>query len=208
MKVSKKLTFILLILLFIKTNLFADFFEEGKKFYIKRQYDEAQIMFLQAAELNNNGNAYYFLGEIEKNKKDFNKSEEYFRLAIEKIKTKKYLKLAYWNLIVFKEQSGKYQEMVRLCKELYKKTKDDGARKKVESLINKFLWTDNPEAKEFYIKGIELKGKRKIEEAKKNFLEAIQLDPSFLAPKFEIGLQLKGLRDKMGTAQAGCNTKK
>ena len=189
MIIAKKSTFILLILFLIKSNLYADFFKEGRNFYIKRQYDKAQIMFLQAAELNDNGNAYYFLGEIEKNRKNFVKSEEYFRLAIEKVKTKKYLKLAYWNLIVFKEQTGKYIEMASLCKELYKRTKDNGAKKKIESLINKFLWTDHQDAKEFYTKGMGLKQKRAIEEAKKYFFKAIQLDPSFLAPKFEIGLQ-------------------
>ncbi|MDY6932641.1 MAG: tetratricopeptide repeat protein [Spirochaetota bacterium] len=169
--------------------MYSGYFEEGCKLYIQKKYDIAKEKFLQSAKKYENGNAYYFLGEIEKVEGNFKKSEEYFRAAITKRISKKYLQLAYWNLIVIKEQDRSYKEMVQLCQELWERTGDDGAKKKVESLINKLLWTDNQDAIDLYQQGIILKRKTKIDEAKSAFFEAIELDSSFMAPKFEIGLQ-------------------
>lgn len=175
-------------ILLINLPLYSGFFENGCKQYSLKNYDAAKDLFLQSAETGGNANAFYFLGEIEKIQGNIEKSQEYFEKAITSNITVKYLKLAYWNLIVLKEQSGKYTEMTILCKDLWKKTEDDGARKKVDSLINKYLWTSDEEAKSLYTSGIDYKNNNKINEAKISFDSAIQKDSGFLAPKFELGL--------------------
>jgi len=153
----------------------------------KRQ-DKAREMFLKAIEINRNGDSYYFLGEIEKILKNFEKSEEYFRLSINGNTTKKYKKNAYWNIIVFTEQKDDYNGVVLLCKEMWLDLKSSSAKKKVEHMINKRLWTDNQEAVKLYTEGMSLKNKRKHDDASLKFTEALNIDSNFLAPKMELGM--------------------
>lgn len=171
---------------------FSGYFEQGSGYYTRRNYEKAKEMFLKAVEVSEDGNAYYFLGEIEKNEKNFDKAIEYYQLAINSKITRKYQNLAYWNIIILIEQKGNYIEMVKVCKELYDKLGDSGAKSKVESLINKYLWTENQEAKDEYKRGLELKNSKDPKEAEEAFKNAIKMESSFLAPKFEMGiLQLK-----------------
>ncbi len=166
----------------------AGYFEDGSRYYIYKNYDKARELFLKAGELNNDGNAYYFLGEIEKNAANYNGALDYYRIAITKKITRKYLNLAYWNIIILLEQKGDYDGMVQTCRELYDRLGDSGAKTKVESLINKMLWTENQQAKDEYQKGIEYKKKEAYDDAMTAFRSALQTDSSFLAPKFEIGI--------------------
>ena len=53
---------------------------------------------------------------------------------------------------------------------------DAAARQKIESLINKLLWTDSSEAVDKYNEGIGLKKNGKSEEALSRFNEAIGID--------------------------------
>ncbi len=168
----------------------AGYFEEGCKFFTYKKYDLAREMFLKDIEAKDNGNSYYFLGEIEKNENNFEKAVEYYRLSISKNINQKYKKLAYWNLIVIEEQNGKYGEMVILCRELWEQMDDEGAKTKVEKIINKFLWTNNEEARAAYNEGIEYNKKKMPEKAKEAFYSALRIDPYFLAPKFEIAILL------------------
>ncbi len=116
------------------------------------------------------------------------RQQEYYKLAVTKYMTGKYKKLAYWNMIVIEEQKGHYNEMVVACRELWDVMKDEGAKKKVEALINKFLWTDNDEAKSLYNEGVEYKKKNNHDKAREAFYNALRIDSNFLAPKFEMGL--------------------
>ncbi len=166
----------------------AGYYEQGSRYYVYRNYAKAREMFLKAVEVSNDGNAYYFLGEIEKNEKNFDKAVDYYQLAVKGRINKKYFKLAYWNVIVLTEQTGNYTGMVKFCRELYERTGDQGAKTKVESVINRFLWTDNEEARQSYNRGIELKKIENFDEADSAFREAVSRDSAFLAPRFELGL--------------------
>lgn len=192
MKRSSFFTIIILVssFLFINTVLHGGYYEEGCKYFSSKKYDKAREMFEKSIEISDDGNSYYFMGEMEKNEGNFDKAEEYYRTAVTKRMTGKYKKLAYWNLIVFQEQKGKYNEMVTACRELWDAMKDEAAKKKVEVLINKFLWSDNDEAKQFYVSGAEYKKKNSYDKAREAFNSAMKLDSAFLAPKFEIGLML------------------
>ncbi|MBN2403783.1 MAG: tetratricopeptide repeat protein [Spirochaetes bacterium] len=181
---------IILLFLLITDKAYPGYYEDGIKYFSSKNYEKAKEMFLKSTEASDNGNSYYFLGEIEKNEGNFDKAEEYYKLSVNKIIIAKYRKLAYWNLIVIEEQKGKYNEMVIACRELWDAMKDEGAKKKVESLINKFLWTDNDEAKLLYNNGLDYKKKNVQDKAKEAFYEALRIDSYFLAPKFEIGLIL------------------
>ena len=189
MKVSFFKT-ILIIFSFLSVNsiLYAGYYEEGCKYFSYKNYEKAKELFQKNIELTDDGNSYYFMGEMEKNEGNFEKAEEYYKSSVTRKMTGKYKKLAYWNLIVIEEQRGKYNEMVVLCRELWDALKDEGAKKKVESLINKFLWTDNDEAKAFYIEGIEYKKKNQRDQAREAFYNALRIESGFMAPKFEIGL--------------------
>ncbi|HSV97034.1 MAG TPA: tetratricopeptide repeat protein [Spirochaetota bacterium] len=179
---------LLLLALLLAVDAHAGYFEQGSRYYVYRNYAKAREMFLKAVEASNDGNAYYFLGEIEKNDKNFEKAVEYYQLAVKGRINRKYYNLAYWNVIVLTEQTGDYMGMVRFCRELYDRTGDGGAKTKVESVINKFLWTDNEEAKQSYNRGIELKKAESFDEAESAFREALSRESSFLAPQFELGL--------------------
>lgn len=173
---------------YLGSNLHASYYERGRTYYVYKNYEKAREMFLKEVEAHDNGDAYYFLGEIEKIEGNYNLAQEYYQKAIEKKISKKYLRLAYWNLIVLNERQGDYHSMVKSLKTFWDRTKDLGAKKKVETLINKLMWSENGEAKEVYQKGIELKKRKKMKDAESAFHEAIQKDSSFLAAKFEIGL--------------------
>jgi tetratricopeptide (TPR) repeat protein len=178
----------LLFIMSLAVDVHAGYFEQGSRYYVYRNYAKAREMFLKAVEVSNDGNAYYFLGEIEKNEKHFDRAVEYYQLAVRGRINRKYYKLAYWNVIVLTEQTGDYMGMVKFCRELYERTGDGGAKSKVESVINKFLWTDNEEAKQSYNRGIELKKAESFDEADSAFREALSRESSFLAPRFELGL--------------------
>jgi tetratricopeptide (TPR) repeat protein len=169
--------------------LFAGYYEQGREYYIRKNYDKAKEMFLKAADPGGSGNAYYFLGEIEKLQGNYQEAEEYYKTAITKKNiTRQYLINSYWNAIIMAEQRNDYENVVSICRSMWERTKDASAKQKIESLINKFLWTDNKEAVEKYNEGIELKKRGKPEEARNRFHDALSIDRSFLAPKFELGM--------------------
>jgi tetratricopeptide (TPR) repeat protein len=181
---------IILLFLFISGKLYAGYYDEGCKYFSNKKYEKAREMFLKSIEVSDDGNSYYFMGEMEKNEGNYDKAEEYYKISVTKNMTGKYKKLAYWNIIVFEEQKGKYNEMVIACREYWDAMKDESAKKKVETLINKFLWTDNDEAKLLYNNGVEFKKKNIPDKAKEAFYNALRIDSNFLAPKFEMGLIL------------------
>ena len=172
----------------ISSNLFANYYDQGCRYYSYKKYDKAKEMFLKHIEIVEDGNSYYFLGEMEKIEGNFDKAQEYYKSAVSKPMIGKYKKLAYWNLIVIEEQKGRYNEMTIFCRELWDHMSDDGAKKKVEGLINKFLWTENDEAKSYFYNGIDFKKKNSQEKSKEAFYNALRTDSAFLAAKFEIGL--------------------
>ena len=191
MKSRKTLKKILpaLVLLQIAAPLLAGYYDQGRKYYIYKKYDKARENFLKATEKYDHGDSFYFLGEIEKLQGNFKESEEYFEKAItSRSTTKKYRKNAYWDLIVLAEQRGDYSKVISTCKQMWENLNDDGAKQKIESIINKRLWTDNTEAIGLYNRGIDLKKRGKTEEALSSFRESIRVAPSFLAPKFETAM--------------------
>lgn len=171
------------------SSLLAGYYEQGRKLYTRKKYDQAKEMFLKAAETNDLGNAYYFLGEIEKIRNNYHQAEEYYKTAITRKSTsRQYLINSYWNALVLAEQRENYQSVIKICRDMWNRTGDASARKKIDSLVNKFLWTDNTEAIEKYNAGIELKKTGKSAEAIDQFNKALGIAPSFLAPRFETGM--------------------
>ena len=168
--------------------LYADYHEEGKKFYMRKQYNRAREMFLKSVQGSGNGDSYYFLGEIEKNTGNYEAAEKYFRSALLTKTSEKYRKNAFWNIIILTQQRGDYEEMARICLELWRKTGDTGAKEKVESLINRFLWSDNKEAVELYNQGLARKKNDKTDEAANLYRQATSADSNFLAPRFELAM--------------------
>ena len=169
--------------------LFAGYYEQGRSLYTHKKYDQAKEMFLKAAESGDLGNAYYFLGEIEKIRGNYHEAEEYYKTAITKKSTsRQYLINSYWNALVLAEQRENYQSVIKICRDMWNRTGDASARQKIDTLINKFLWTDNEEAIAKYNAGIELKKSGKTAEAIEQFRAALGVAPSFLAPRFEIGM--------------------
>lgn len=168
--------------------LLAGYYEDGIRSYNKKEYDDAKSHFEKAIEVApKNGNAYFYLAEIERTLGNFDKAIEFYRLAVENNASKKYYKMSYWNLTIITEQMGNYNELVKLCKTFWRRAGDRGMKSKAETLINKSIWSDNADAVEKYNKGMKLKNTN-MDEAVKNFREAISTDARFLAPKFELGL--------------------
>ncbi len=168
--------------------LLASYYQSGMRLFMHKRYDEAKVQLEKAVEANpSDGNAYYFLGETVRTLGDLDRATEYYQKAVDGNISRKFLKMAYWNLIVLTEKRGNYNELVKSLKIFWRKTGDGGAKNKVEKLINKSIWSDNAEAVEKYNRGMRLK-KNTPEEADSNFREAITLDSRFLAPRFEIGL--------------------
>lgn len=167
----------------------ASLYQQGRALYNKKKYDQAKEIFLQAAEKEGSGNALYFIGEIEKAKGNIRDAEGYYRAAIEKKAIdRQYLVNAYWNALLIAEQRNDYEAVADTCRAMWKRTGDPGAKRKIESIINKFLWSDNADAVERYQEGIEAKSRGAAAEAQKKFRSAVALDPSFLAPRFELGM--------------------
>lgn len=185
---NSKAYIITAILIISATPLLAGYYEDGIRSYNKKEYEEAKVQFKKAVEVfPKNGNAYFYLGEIERNLGNFDKAIEYYRLAVENNASKKYYKMSYWNLAIITEQMGNYNELVKMCKTFWRRAGDKGMKSKAETLINKSIWSDTAEAVEKYNRGMKLKNSN-MEDAVKHFRDAISADSRFLAPKFELGL--------------------
>ncbi len=76
MKRSSFFKNIIIISLFlsISSNLYAGYYEEGCKYFSNKKYDKAREMFLKSIEISNDGNSYYFMGEMEKNEGNFDQA--------------------------------------------------------------------------------------------------------------------------------------
>ncbi len=187
MKTIKHLVISLFLLIPVAAS--ASNFSEGMRYYSGKNYSKAKEAFLKEV-LNNssNGTAYYFLGEIEKNAGNFTDAENYYRKAVAGQLQKKYVSLAYWNIVVLVDQRGNVGDLIKICREFWHKTGDGSAKRKIDDLMNKLQWSDNDEAIAIYKDAMRLKESGKTEEARKRFAEALSIDPTFLAPHFEIGL--------------------
>ncbi len=168
--------------------LSAGYYNRGRTQFVYKNYEKAKEMFLKDVESRDHGDSYYFLGEIEKLQKNYKQAMEYYQKAATLPTTKKYKKNAFWNLIVLAEMSGDYDNLVKTSIFLWKKLKDRGAKKKIEGIINKSLWTDNKDAVVKYKAGMKLKKWKKYDKAEVKFREALLIEPAFLAPKFELGM--------------------
>ncbi|MBN1500515.1 MAG: tetratricopeptide repeat protein [Spirochaetes bacterium] len=187
----KKSTFILILLIsaFISVNLYAGYHEQGKTAYMYKNYDKAITAFTKAVEANpKDGNSYYFMGEINKKLENFPQAIEYYNLAIDNYMDKKYIKLAYWSLIILYEQNNDILNTVKTCRKYWEKTNDSSVQDKVNEMINKMLWTNNDSAKQLYEKGKILEGKNSNDEAVQSYKNAISEDNEFLAPKYKLGM--------------------
>ncbi len=181
--------------------LAAGFYEQGRKLYIRKQYEKSKEMFQKAAEAGESGNAYYFLGEIEKTQGNYLEAEKNYKIAITKPGiSRQYLINSYWNALLMAEQRNDYESVVSTCRSMWIRTGDAAARRKIESLINKFLWTDNAEAIDKYNEGTALRKSGKTDEALGRFKEAVGIDGAFLAPKFELGMAAYKSGDLEGAA--------
>ncbi len=177
-------------IIFFSTSAFAQgYHSQGRNAYVFRNYEKARDLFLKDIEATDRGDSYYFLGEIEKIEANYDKATEYFELAVTRKMTKKFMVNAYWNLIIFAENRQDFASMVTHCKELWAKTGDSSAKDKINSLINRLLWTNNEEAIAKYNKGMEFLKAKNDAEAEKSFREAISIDRNFLAPRFEMGMR-------------------
>ncbi|MFA5519001.1 MAG: tetratricopeptide repeat protein, partial [Spirochaetota bacterium] len=186
---KKRISFILAVTL-LASPLFAQGYHSlGRNAYVYRNYEKARELFLKDIEAADRGDSYYFLGEIEKIENNYDKAAEYFKIAVTKSMTKKYMVNAYWNLIIFSEEKNDLNSVVFYCKELWIKTGASSAKNKINSITNRLLWTNNQDAIEKYKAAMELHKKGNSAEAEKNFREAINLDRNFLAPKFELGMK-------------------
>ena len=186
----KKILYITSVLLIVSTAaLHAGYLESGKSYYMYKKYDKAMEMLRKAAETGDHGDAYYFMGEIEKNRGNYQEAVNHFKNCVKKKNTtRKYLKNAYWDILLLEEQRGNTEGVTRICKEMWHRLGDYSAKKKIESMINKSLWTENQTAISEYNEGISLRDSGRGEEAAARFRSALRTDPSFLAPKFELGL--------------------
>lgn len=170
-------------------QLQARYYEQGRRHYSRKEYDQAREMFLKAAESEGSGNARYFLGEIEKMRGNYREAEEHFTRAITLPNiSRQYLINSYWSALVMAEQRHDHESVVTICRAMWERTGDASARQRIDTLINKLLWSNNEEAIAKYRKGIELKNRGSREAAESAFQNALSLDGSFLAPKFELGM--------------------
>jgi len=186
----KKPILIILILITAYSGLFAaNYHGMGRHAYVYRNYDKAREYFLLDVKDNpNRGDSYYFLGEIEKTLKNYDESLRYFEITVTKNTTRKYLVNSYWNIIILYEEKGDYNNLVKYCRELWYRTGDHSAKKKIETIVNKLLWTDNEQAVEKYNQAAELSKKGDKAGALKLYKECLSIDGSFLAPRFELGM--------------------
>ena len=164
------------------------YYDQGIAYYKSRSFEKARDALQKETEANpSNGMAWYFLGEVCKNISDFQAAEDAFRQAVKNPIQRKYLSLAYWNLLVIVEQKSDVGEIIKVCREFYYATGDDGAKRKVDDIINKMIWSDNQQALESYKQGCELRDQGNKQDAKRKFSDALAADSSFLAPRFELG---------------------
>jgi len=185
----KKLIITCLIFVSAYTCAYASsYYGMGRTAYVYRNFDKAKEYFLKDVKENDRGDSYYFLGEIEKTLKNYDQSLYYFQIAVTKKTTRKYLINAYWNLIILYEEKGDYDNFIKACRDLWFRTGDSSGKRKIESLINKLLWTDNEEAIQKYKDGILLAKKGDKDGANKLFRESLSADSSFLSPRFELGM--------------------
>lgn len=188
-------------LLIIPVTVFSGY-SAGRSHYIRKNYDKAKEEFLAAVESNpKDGNAYFFLGEIEKNAGNFKEAEEYYRLATEGRIERKFLNFAYWNYNLMVEQRGNPEDIVIAYKSFHDRMGNAESQKKIDQLIDKLLWTENEQAQTEYKAGTELKRSGKAAEALARFRKAVSADTSFLAPRYEIGMILLDSGDKNGAAR-------
>ena len=188
MKTNKLYILVPLFVILMIMPLVASYYQSGMRLFMHKRYDEAKVQLEKAVEADpSHGNAYYFLGEVERTLGDLDRATVCYQKAVDGTISRKFLKMAYWNLIVLTEKRGNYNELVKSLKIFWRKTGDGGAKNKVEKLINKSIWSDNVEAVEKYNLGMRQK-RKSTEEADRNFREALALDSRFLAPRFEIGL--------------------
>jgi tetratricopeptide (TPR) repeat protein len=168
-------------------------YDIGIRYYSAKNYDKAREALLkEVVEVPSNGNAYYFLGEVEKAAGRFSDSENYYRKAVQTQIQRKYLSLAYWNLLVLIEQRNDIGELIKVCQEFNRRTGDGSARRKIDDIINKLIWSDSEDAIRTYKEGLSLKESGKKEDARGKFFDALKIDPSFLAPHFELGIMYYG----------------
>lgn len=172
----------------ITGSAYAGYYDQGLYFYRVKNYEKAREMLIKAGETSNDGHCYFFLGDIEMQENNFDKALEYFKLSVNRVISPKYLRLSYANIMIILEQRGDYMGVVKMSKEMSLKMGDGDARVRVEALINKFLWTDNQDAKAEYEKGIRFRNLGKTDDAESSFKAALKTDSAFLAPKFELGL--------------------
>ena len=185
----KKTLLTLIILFLLQEILFSSQYHHiGRNAYVYRNYAKARENFLKDIEISGSGDSYYFLGEIEKNEKNYDLAIQYFAAAVSKNTSRKFLINSYWNLIILYEEKGDYPNYIKYCREFWFKTRDSSAKQKIDSLINKLLWSDNAEAVKKYNEGIALSKKGDINNATVSFRDAINIDSIFLAPKFELGM--------------------
>ena len=185
----KKLVFLLIILSLCVPGFTQSYHSMGPSAYVHKNYVKAREMLLKDIQANDkNGDSYYFLGEIEKNDKNYDLALTYYLGSLSRSTTRKYLVNAYWNVIILYEERGDYGNVVEYGRQMWQGTEDGSARRKIEGLTNKLLWTNNDEAIAKYNSGMDALKKGNKEEAMKLFREAVAIDSSFLAPKFELGM--------------------
>lgn len=185
----KKNLFIFILIFLLQDIVFSSQYHHiGRNAYVYRNYAKARENFLKDVEISGSGDSYYFLGEIEKNEKNYDLAIQYFAAAVSRNTSRKFLINSYWNLIILYEERGDYPNYIRYCREFWFKTRDSSARQKIDTLINKLLWSDNEEAVKKYNEGIALLKKGDASNASQSFKDAINIDSMFLSPKFELGM--------------------
>lgn len=185
----KKIIITCLISVMATSAIAANYHGMGRTAYVYRNFDKAREYFLLDVKDNpNRGDSYYFLGELEKTLKNYDEALKYFEITVTKSTTRKYLINAYWNIIILYEEKGDYANLVKYCRELWMRTGDGSAKRKIETIVNKILWTDNEQAIEKYNQGSELAKKGDKPGAMQLYRESLSIDSSFLAPRFELGM--------------------
>lgn len=185
----KKTVISLFILILFQGTLYSSQYHSmGRSAYVYRNYAKAKEYFLKDVEISGTGDSYYFLGEIEKNERNYDLAIKYFTEAVSRNTSRKYLVNSYWNLIILYEERGDYNNYIKYCREFWFRTRDYSAKQKIDSLINKLLWSDNTEAVKKYNEGTALLAKGDQAAATQSFKDALNIDTMFLAPKFELGM--------------------
>lgn len=186
--VKKTAVIVLLFLIYPLTLHAVNYYAAGRHAYINKNYDKAREYLKKAVEQSDLGDAWYFLGEIEKIEGNYKEAEEYFSEASTKRVTSKYLQNTFWNLMVLAEQRGDYEAMALYAKRGWERLKFTPLTKKVHDMVNKLLWTDNSEAITLYRQGGRLKSQGDTEGARKAYNDALSKDSNFLAAHFELAL--------------------